>query len=209
MQLPREGPFTNFNISTILLHSACGQLVRVHVKVKVTLVQALMLCTGRRAYRRSRGIALFFLDHGTRRGGGSASRPGRYLTPGKTRYPLYRRLGGPQGRSGQVRKLLPPLGFYPRTVQPVASRYNDWAVRATTPRDYVERVHCYIVSVCLWTVRLSVIDSPFPFSAVRLSGVVFATPAPHLPLDFPLYLSKLFRNQYGTDIQRRRGLVTD
>jgi hypothetical protein len=31
----------------------------------------------------------------------SAPRHGR-VTPGKTRYPLYRRLGGPQGRSGQV-----------------------------------------------------------------------------------------------------------
>jgi hypothetical protein len=27
---------------------------------------------------------------------------------GKTQYPLYRRLGGPQGRSGQVQKILPP-----------------------------------------------------------------------------------------------------
>jgi len=27
------------------------------------------------------------------------------LPPGKTRYPLNRRLGGPQGRSGQVRSL--------------------------------------------------------------------------------------------------------
>jgi hypothetical protein len=46
-------------------------------------------------------------------------------TPGKTRYPLYTRLGGPQGRSGRVRKILPPPGFDPRTVQPVASRYTD------------------------------------------------------------------------------------
>ena len=30
-------------------------------------------------------------------GEGSASRPDRSLPPGKTRYPLYRRLGGPQG----------------------------------------------------------------------------------------------------------------
>jgi hypothetical protein len=36
---------------------------------------------------------------------------------------LYRRLGGPQGRSGQVRKISPQPGFDPRTVQPVASRY--------------------------------------------------------------------------------------
>jgi hypothetical protein len=38
------------------------------VKVKVTLVQALRLCTGRTAHRGSRGIDLPFHDHGTRRG---------------------------------------------------------------------------------------------------------------------------------------------
>jgi hypothetical protein len=40
------------------------------------------------------------------------------LPPRKTRYPLYRRLGGPQGRSGRVRKMSPPAGFGTRTVQP-------------------------------------------------------------------------------------------
>jgi len=54
---------------------------------------------------------------------GSAARPGRSLPPGKTRYPLYSRLGGPQGRSGQVRKISPPPGFDTRTVQPVTSRF--------------------------------------------------------------------------------------
>jgi len=33
------------------------------------------------------------------------------LPPGKTRYPLYRRLGGPQGRYGQLRKISPPTGI--------------------------------------------------------------------------------------------------
>ena len=51
-------------------------------KVKCTLLQALRLCTGRTAHRGSRGIALLFLDHGTGRGEGSASRPGRCLPPG-------------------------------------------------------------------------------------------------------------------------------
>ena len=59
----------------------------------------------------------------------SASRPGRTLPPGKTRYPLCRRLDGPQCRSGQVRKISPPPGFDPRTVQPVGSRYTDCATR--------------------------------------------------------------------------------
>jgi hypothetical protein len=31
--------------------------------------------------------------------------------PGKTPYALYRRLGGPQGRSGRVRKISPPTGI--------------------------------------------------------------------------------------------------
>jgi hypothetical protein len=50
------------------------------------------------------------------------------LSPGKTRYPLYRKLGGPQGRSGQVRKISPPPGFDPRNVQPVESRYTDCGI---------------------------------------------------------------------------------
>jgi hypothetical protein len=37
-------------------------------KIKCTLIQALRLCTGRTAQRGSRGIALVFHDHGTRRG---------------------------------------------------------------------------------------------------------------------------------------------
>jgi len=37
-------------------------------KVKCTLVQALRLCTGCTAHRGSTGIAVPFLDHGTRRG---------------------------------------------------------------------------------------------------------------------------------------------
>jgi len=36
--------------------------------VKVTLLQTLRLCTGRTAHRGSRGIALLFHDHGSRRG---------------------------------------------------------------------------------------------------------------------------------------------
>jgi len=101
-------------------------------KVKCAPVQAMRLCTGRTVHRGSRSIALLFLDHGTRRGEGSTSRPGRYFPPGKTRYTLNRRLGGSQGRSGQVRKISPPPGFDPRTVQPVASRYTDWATRPTS-----------------------------------------------------------------------------
>jgi hypothetical protein len=52
------------------------------------------------------------------------------LPPGMTRYPLYRRLGRPQGRSGRVLKISSPPGFDPRTVQLVASRYTHYAIPA-------------------------------------------------------------------------------
>ena len=52
-----------------------------------------------------------FLASALEEGEGSASRPGRTLLPGNTRYALYRRLGGTQGRSGLVRKTSPPTGI--------------------------------------------------------------------------------------------------
>ena len=61
--------------------------------------------------------------------GGRRHAPGA-LPPEKTRYPLHTRLGRPQGRSGRVRKISPPPGFYPRTVEPVVSRYTDCAIPA-------------------------------------------------------------------------------
>ena len=63
-------------------------------------------------------------------GGWSTPRPGHFTPQGKTRYILYRRLCGPHSRSGRVRKISPPPGFDPRTVQPVASRYTDWDIPA-------------------------------------------------------------------------------
>jgi len=55
--------------------------------------------------------------------------PRTLFTPGKDPVAIVQRLGGPQGRSGQVRITSPPPGFNPRTVQPVASCYTDWATR--------------------------------------------------------------------------------
>ena len=56
-------------------------------------------------------------------GVGVSPTPRPLLHPGKTQYPFYGRLGGPLGRSGQVRKISPPPGFDPRTVQPVARAF--------------------------------------------------------------------------------------
>jgi len=50
------------------------------------------------------------------------------LPPWKTRYPMYRRLSRPQGRSGRA-KILVPTGIRSQTLQPVVSRYTNWATR--------------------------------------------------------------------------------
>jgi hypothetical protein len=64
-------------------------------------------------------------------------RPSRF-TPGKTRYPLYRWLDGPQSRSGRVRKISLPPGFDPQTIQPIASSYNDCVIPALNRNEYQE-----------------------------------------------------------------------
>ena len=63
------------------------------------------------------------------------------LAPGKTWYPLHRRLSGPQGQSVRVRKISPPPGFDPRTVQPVASRYTDWGIPTHHELRYTPEYH--------------------------------------------------------------------
>ena len=82
------------------------------------------------AQRVGGGIALLFHDRGTRRGWVVSSTPRPHFIPGKTWYPFYRRLGRPQGRSGQAENLV-ASGIRSRTVQPVVSRYTDWATRPT------------------------------------------------------------------------------
>ena len=71
-----------------------------------------------------------------------AARPDRTLPPGKTRYPFYWRLGGPQGRSGRAENLV-PTGIRSRAVQPAVSRYTDWATRPTLLLHLVGYLYYY------------------------------------------------------------------
>jgi len=68
-------------------------------------------------------------------GGWSTPSPSRFIPGKETRYPVYRRLGGPQGRSGRARKISPRPGFDPRPVQPVASPSPQ--TTHTLPMQYV------------------------------------------------------------------------
>ena len=101
-------------------------------KVKVTHVQALRLCTGCKAHRGSRGIALLLHYHGTRRRWGVSVTPRPLFTPGKDPVPIVQEAvwaPGPVWTGAE--NIAPPPGFDPRTFQPVASRYTDWATRRT------------------------------------------------------------------------------
>ena len=98
--------------------------IKAKVKVKVTLQEATKAQMG------SRGIALLTLTSAIDGVGWSTPRPGLFIRGKETRYPLYRRLNWPHGRSERVRKILSPPGFDPLTVQAVASRHTDNAIPA-------------------------------------------------------------------------------
>ena len=80
------------------------------------------------AQRVGRGIVLLFHDRGTRKWWVVSSTPRPHFTPRKDSVTIYRRLGGPQGRSGRAENLV-PTEIQSRTVQPLVSRYTDWATR--------------------------------------------------------------------------------
>jgi hypothetical protein len=101
----------------IHIDSAQVRLVTLHTRTSLThwnpspagLASQTRTCMGTLRDSRGRQTSTLFLDLGNRRGEGSASRPDRFLPPVKTRYPLYRRLCGPQ--SGQVGKISSPTGI--------------------------------------------------------------------------------------------------
>jgi hypothetical protein len=96
------------------------------------------------AYRMDRGIAQYpFVTSAQEEGGWSAPRPGRF-TPGKYPVPIVQEAGWTPGSVWTCVKNLAPPRFDPRTVQPVARRYTDWATRSTI---YVSVLIIYIVNI--------------------------------------------------------------
>jgi len=71
--------------------------IKIIKKVKCTLVQALRLCTGRTAHRGSRGLALLFLDHGTRSVWGVSVTPWPLFAPWKDPIPILQEGGWAPG----------------------------------------------------------------------------------------------------------------
>jgi len=93
---------------------------------KCTLVQARRLCTGRTTHRGSRGIALHFLSHNTRRGWGVSAMPRPLITPGNDLVPTVQEAGWTSGPVWTGVENLAPTGIRSQTVQSIASRYTDY-----------------------------------------------------------------------------------
>jgi hypothetical protein len=77
------------------------------------------------------------------------------LLPGKRpRYPFYKRLIGPQSRSGRYGEVkiftLPGLELRPPVVQSVASRYTDWAILAPLQRVYFVKSQLSVKQAPYW-----------------------------------------------------------
>jgi hypothetical protein len=132
------------------------------------------------------------------------------LRPRKVRYPLYGRLDGPQGCSGQVWKILLPLGFNPRTVRPIASHCTDWAILAHHLGCSGIKVHLiginlyedelYVVKMCMYMqvhkhMRYSVYENSNGSGNLTIKYVVHHC---HRPENVDAHVLK--DNQYDVDV---------
>jgi hypothetical protein len=126
------------------------------------------------------------------------------LPPRKTRYPLYRRMGGPLGWSGQVRKIFPVPGFDPRNVQPVASSYTDWTIPATI---YMNVLHTFyliyqfagvkLTTLSVWVVIRFISISSAELEVIRNVGLLtMSTGYPNNPSYSTTFATLHFKTSY-------------
>ena len=105
-------PLNSAKIIASIVEVGAARATPYLIKVKVTLVQALRLFTGRTAHRGSRGIALLFHDYGTRRGWGVSVTPWPLFTAGKDPVLIVREAGWAPGPVWiGAENLAPPTGI--------------------------------------------------------------------------------------------------
>ena len=153
------------------------------VKVKCTTLQALSICTGRTARRGSRGIAIPFHDHGTRRGWEVSFTPRPLFTPRKDQVPVVQEIGWTKGPVWAGAENLAPTGIRSRTVQPVGSHYTDWAIVSTNLESlnkmllplqhgvifYIQTPRTYIVTCMICYNRWRCVFAFVPVKVTRYS----------------------------------------
>ena len=102
-----------------------SHVIIIIIIIKVKFTQE----TGHEGPEGERMYSSTFLSTSALDGGGwSTARSGRFTPREKTRYPLYRRLCGPKGRSERVRKISPPTGIRSLDRPDRSDRYTDCAI---------------------------------------------------------------------------------
>jgi len=109
-------PKTKWNKILPWFRSLRIPVLRGKAKVKCSLVQTLRLCTGRTAHKGGRSIALFFLDHGTRRGWGVSVMPRPLFTPGKDPVPILQEAALTPGPVWTGEEISPPPRLDPQSL---------------------------------------------------------------------------------------------
>ena len=109
----------------------------------------------------------------------SAARPGRTLPPGKDPVPILHEAGWAPGPVWTGAENLVPTGIRSRTVQPIVSRYADWATGSTRhiyrPLNILRTQHLFSKTL-IWSyvfrlftdIRKSVFSVFFFFAFVKL-----------------------------------------
>ena len=93
------------------------------------------------------------MTNGTRGGWGISVRSRPLLTPGKYPVSLIQEVGSAPGPGDSCGKSRPPPGFDPQTVQPIASRYTDYATQIAPTGASVVSQQCEL-NTC-WYERFS------------------------------------------------------
>ena len=122
------------------------------------------------AHRGSRGIALLFLDHGTRRGERSASRPGHSFTPGKDPVIIVQEARWAPGPVWTGAENLAATGIRSpdrpaRSQSLYRLRYPAHTIRFNIQKFYVPPTQCIYV-FCLDLIRNKTISRIEPFWAI-------------------------------------------
>ena len=142
-------------------------------KVKCTLVQAPRLCTGRTAHRGSRGIAVPFHDHGTKRGWGVSVTPRPLFTARKDPVPIVQEAGWAPGPVWTGAENLAPTGIiFLKHLLP--SQLNTCLTNYFFCFGFFSPSLNYMCCVLIHNVILCLHFAPFPSRGVVGGGVLLS-----------------------------------
>jgi hypothetical protein len=124
----------------------------------------------------SRGIAILFLQPRHQIGGWVVkARPWPFYPRERSGTHCVGGWAGPTAGLGSCGKSRPPPGFDPRTAQPVASRYTDWAI----PARQLAKCSFLMLKQVVHTVNTSFFSFGVPHASGSISGLWLIALSPY------------------------------